>query len=198
MNFLNKNNLFHTQELLEDENIIKVGGRAFADADRFQRDYGICIANTIDLRHLAKDCAYRSANLDRLSKDVLNVDLSVNDWRLLATDWKADKVSDDALNYAAKAVQISIELFKVFEEKLMKEKYSGDREKFINEIRQEYSNEDFPKKKVENNAQVETIDMSEQNIQVVSNAEECKTVVKQLLSYVLCRRISSHEDTQIN
>lgn len=131
---------------------------------------------------MAKDCAYRSANLDRLSKEVLNVDLTVDDWRLLATDWKADKVSDDALSYAAKTVQISIELFKVFEEKLVKEKYSGSREKFISEIRQEYSNEDFPKKEVEGNTQKETADMSEQNIHVVSNAEECKAVVEQLIS----------------
>lgn len=133
---------------------------------------------------MAKDCAYRSANLDRLSKEVLNVDLSVDDWRVLATDWKADNVSDDALNYAAKTVQISIELFKALEDKLVKEKYSNDREKFIAEICQEYSNEDFPRKKVEKNAEEETVKMSQQNIQIVSNAEECKTVVEQLLSYV--------------
>lgn len=181
---------FQTQELLEDENIIKVGGRVFADADRFQCDYGICVANTIDLRHLAKDCAFRLINFERLSREVLNVDLSVDDWRLLATDWKADKVSDDASNYAAKTVQISIELFKAFENKLVKEKYSGDREKFIGEICQEYSNEDFPKKKVENNAQEETVNMSEQSIQVVSNAEECKAVVEQLLTYVSPNRVS--------
>lgn len=169
---------------MEDENIIKVGGRVFADADRLQRDYGFCVANTIDLRHLAKECNCRSVQLDRLSKELLNVDLSVDDWRLLVTDWKADKVSDDALNYAAKTVQVSIKLFKFFEDKLLEEKYSGDRKKFIDEICQEYSNEDFPKKKSENNVQNETVELSEQNIQVVSNAEECRTAIEQLLSYV--------------
>lgn len=135
---------------------------------------------------MAKDCNYRSSNFDRLSKELLDVDLHVDDWRILATDWKADKVSEDAINHATKSVQVSIELFKMFEEKLVKEKYLGNRAKFIDEICQEYSNEDFPKKKPENDAQAqdETIELSKQNIQVVSNAEECKTAVEQLLSYV--------------
>lgn len=131
---------------------------------------------------MAKDCAYRSDNFDRLSKEVLNVDLGVDDWRLLATDWTAVKVSDNALNYAAKTVQVTIELFKVFEEKLVKEKYSGDRGKFIDGICQAYSNEDFPKKNVNSSIENETISMSEQKIHLVENADECKAVVNQLLS----------------
>lgn len=175
------------QELLEDETIIKVGGRAFTDADRLERDYGVCVANILDLRHLAKECNYRPAALDRLSKDHLNVDLRVDDWRLLVTDWKADKFSDAALNYATKTVQVSIELFKVFEEKLVKEKCSDDRTKFIDEICQQYFNEDFPKRKAENNAQDASGTLPEQNIQIVNNAEECKVVIEQLLSYVSTR-----------
>lgn len=136
----------------------------------------------MDLRHLAKECNHQTTALNRLSKELLNVDLSVDDWRLLATDWKADKFSDDALSFAAKTVQISIELFKVFEDKLVKEKCLGDRTKFNDEICQQYLNEDFPKRKAENNDQDATRTLPEQNIQIVNNAEECKATVGQLLS----------------
>lgn len=162
-------------------NIIKVGGKVFTDADRLLRDYGVCVASTMDLRHLAKECNYRTGELDRLSTEHLNVNLKVDDWRLLATDWKADKFSDDALNYAAKTVQVTIELFKVFEEKLVEAKCSDDRTKFISELCQQYLNQDFPKR---NNVEDAPVTLPEQNIQIVNNAEECKAAIEQLLSYV--------------
>lgn len=133
---------------------------------------------------MAKECNYQTGALDRLTRELLNVDLRVDDWRLGVTDWRADTFSDEALDYAAKTVQVSIELFKVFEEKLVKEKCSGDREKFISEICQQYLNEDFPKRKSKTNDQDVADTLPEQNIQIVSSAEECTATVKQLLSYV--------------
>lgn len=140
------------------------------------------------------ECKFRVTDLDRLSEEYLNINLNVDDWRLLATDWKADTFSADALDYAAKTMQVTIELFKVLEEKLVQEKCEGDRTKF-NDLCAVYLNQDYPKSKSDPKSNVtsqsqrddENISsaLTEQDIRLVSNEEECKAVVKQLQLYVL-------------
>lgn len=146
-----------------------------------KRDYDENVAATIDLRYLATECNYPPDGLERLTELYLNVDIQPSDWRLIAVDWKSDKLTEEEIKYAADTVHVTIELFKVFEKKLIDEKCSGNRSKFIDEICSQYLNEDFPKKKQENKGSDEPFcTLPSQDIRVVSNAEECQAVVKDL------------------
>lgn len=153
---------------------------------RLEADYGVHVESAIDIQYLAKECKYPSNNLAQLSEKYLNIDIETLDWRLLHTDWRTNKCSHDAINYAAKFVRVTIELFKLFEKKLLAEKYSGDRIKFLDELCSSHSNENKPKTSevVDEGQEINsTCTLPKQEIRIVSNAEECKDVAVQLRSY---------------
>lgn len=173
---------------MKDEDIIKVGVRTVHAAERLEGDYGIFVLNTMDLRYLAKECNFRANDLERLSEEFLNINLNVNDWRLLVTNWKADTIPPNALDYAGKTIQATIELFKVLEEKLLQEICEGDRTKF-NDLCALHLNQDYPKANVTSKSKRDDENIAgklpEQEIRLVSNVEECKAVIKQLQLCVL-------------
>lgn len=155
--------------------------------EQLKADYDISVANTIDLRHLAKLCKYSASNLGDLTKTHLNTDIDSIDWRLKITDWKLDSFTRENVNYAAKTVHVVIELFKIFEEKLLEEKCSGDREQFI-ELCSSYLNDDYPKRKSNSaNGNRENIQYGKlpdaRCIRVASTIEECGAVVEELRRY---------------
>lgn len=103
-----------------------------------------------------------------LSKIYFNVDLQTLDWRILNSDWRTLSLRDE-IDYAAKSVHVIIELFKLFEIKLVTEKYSGDRTKFIDELFEQNDNQ--------------YLTLPKQDICIVNNAVECKAVVEQIRMY---------------
>lgn len=102
--------------------------------DRLIGDYGIHTKNAVDLKYLVKRCNYPPESLIRMSKRHLNIDLQNLDWRLIHTELKSQKISQQEINYVANIVHVTIELFKLFEKKLVAEEYSGDQKKFLNEL----------------------------------------------------------------
>lgn len=157
---------------------MKVGVNVFGESDRLKRDYGFAVASILDLRHLAKECTYRPVELGQMSKEHLHIDLDEDDWRIPVTDWKDLRIRNYAVNQAAKRLQVSVELFKVFKQKLEKNHWNWST--FVAEICQPYLNEDYPMRK----AQHFTGQLPEQDVRVVNNHNECKVAVQELRTYV--------------
>lgn len=67
--------------ILEDDNIVKVGVAPQGDADYLVRDYGVCVANTFDLRYMAAMTGCRPNGLGKMTEDYLKVKLDKN-WRI--------------------------------------------------------------------------------------------------------------------
>lgn len=75
------------RELLEDNNIIKVGVAPHDDAAYLAKDYGICVASTLDLRYVAQLTGFKHGGLAKLCSSLLNVELD-KDWRIRCSDWE--------------------------------------------------------------------------------------------------------------
>lgn len=101
------------KDLLEDFRIIKVGVVPCNDAKYLSHDYGVRVASTLDLRHLAELRQFKPAGLAKMSITHLNVALDKN-WRLACSNWENAQLTDQQVAYAAKDAHVAIELFKVF------------------------------------------------------------------------------------
>lgn len=156
------------------------------DVVRLKGDYDIHVVSTLDLRYLAKECKSleRNVDLNQLSEVHLNVNIHPDDWRSLVIDWRSASISEIEIEHTANYVFVTIELFKVFEKKLVEEKFFGDGKKFINEFCVANLNENYPKQK----SQTVSIDQNwlslpEQDICLVNTVEECQNVVRRLKKY---------------
>lgn len=125
------------QALLEDEDIIKVGVAPSGDANYLAKDYGVCVASTLDLRFLAVQSQCRAGGLAKLSEEHLNVKLD-KDWHIRCSDWEANKLNQVQIAYAAKDAHVAIELFKVFAEKLKPRPFWMNSKKYVDEIIDRY------------------------------------------------------------
>lgn len=119
--------------MLEDEQIIKVGVAPSGDATYLAKDYGVCVASTLDLRFLAAQSQCRAGGLAKLSEDHLNVKLN-KDWHIRCSDWEANTLNKVQIDYAAKDAHVAIELFKVFAEKLKPRPFWMNTKKYTDEI----------------------------------------------------------------
>lgn len=155
------------KDILRDKSILKVGDRASFNADRLEGDYGIRVSSAIDIKDIAKEANCSSDRSEMLSKIYFNVDLQTLDWRILNSNWKTLSLREE-IDYAVKSVHVMIELFKLFEMKLVAEKYSGNRKKFIDGLCLK-DNQYFT--------------LPKQDIRIVNSATECKAVVEQIRMY---------------
>lgn len=162
--------------------MLKVGVNILDYADKLQKDYGVCIASTLDLRYLAKKCIFPPDDLNQLSETHLRIDIYPKDWRMLVIDWKLNTVSKEKIKYVAKTVHATVELFKVFEGKLTAEKCFGNRKKFIDDYCLPCLGEDFPKRKIVTVKKQHYV-LPKKDIRIVNNTEECEAVVAQLRLY---------------
>lgn len=158
------------------------------DVVRLEGDYDIHVVSSLDLRYLANECkkVNRDVDLNRLSEIHLNAHIHPDDWRLLVIDWRSESISEIEIDYTANYVLVTIELFKVFEKKLVEEKFSGDGKKFINDFCVPNLNEKYPKQKsqtVSNVTDQNWLTLPKPDICIVNTVEECKSVVKRLQKY---------------
>lgn len=75
-------------------------------------DYNIQISGYIDLRYLAKECCLQERSLGALAYKLLGCKLD-KDWRIRASNWEAESLSDRQIEYAALDAYIG---FKILEE----------------------------------------------------------------------------------
>uniref|UniRef100_A0A1I8M6E0 Exonuclease 3'-5' domain-containing protein 2 n=1 Tax=Musca domestica TaxID=7370 RepID=A0A1I8M6E0_MUSDO len=110
------------RELLEDDEVLKVGVDPHGDAKKLCHDYGVGVASTFDLRFLAAMTGRKPAGLANLSKSVLNVELDKH-WRLVCSDWEATELSPKQLNYAANDALVAVEIFKKLTKELLPKQF---------------------------------------------------------------------------
>lgn len=101
------------RELLADDRICKVGVVPLDDARHLARDYGICVAGTLDLRHLARARGQRPLGLAKMAAEQLGVTMD-KDWRVSCSDWECGELNARQVDYAAKDALVAVELFREF------------------------------------------------------------------------------------
>ncbi|XP_065354652.1 exonuclease 3'-5' domain-containing protein 2 isoform X2 [Calliphora vicina] len=99
------------RDLLEDDNVLKVGVAPQGDAQKLAHDYSVGVASTFDLRFLAALTGRKPEGLAKMSKSVLNVELDKH-WRIVCSNWEAKDLSEKQLDYAANDALVAVEIFK--------------------------------------------------------------------------------------
>lgn len=105
---------------MENEKIVKVGVESKGDADLLFDDYSIYVRGTLDLRYLADLALCVPSGLAKMSEDYLNIKLNKKS-RDILNRWESTTLTQKQIDYAAKDVQVAIELFKYFANKLQAE-----------------------------------------------------------------------------
>ncbi|KAH8311581.1 hypothetical protein KR044_007019 [Drosophila immigrans] len=98
------------RDLLEDDNVIKVGVAPQDDAKKLSLDYGVGVSNTFDLRFMAVMAGHQAEGLGKLAKTHLNFTLDKN-WRLVCSNWEAPQLEPVQLNYAANDALVAVAIF---------------------------------------------------------------------------------------
>lgn len=80
------------------------------DAYLLMKDYNIKVTGCIDLRYLAKDCYLQERSLAALAYKLLGCELD-KDWRVRASDWEAETLSDRQIEYAALDAYVAVKIF---------------------------------------------------------------------------------------
>lgn len=161
------------QEILQDKSILKVGSNVPLITERLEADYGVRVISGMTIQSLVKKSGHKASSIRRLAKMYLNMDIETLDWRLLHSDWRSESISLQAINHAIKSVHATIELFKFFEKMLVESDQSGDRTKFISDLCATCDS----KKDKENNEESKCT-LPDQDIRIVSNAEEYQAIAE--------------------
>ncbi|VVC27069.1 Ribonuclease H-like domain,3'-5' exonuclease domain [Cinara cedri] len=98
-------------KILSNPNVIKVGVAISDDAHLLMNDYNLEISGYIDLRFLAREFHLQERSLAALAYKLLGCELD-KDWRVRASDWEADLLSNRQIEYAALDAYIG---FKILE-----------------------------------------------------------------------------------
>lgn len=170
------------QQLLEDESILKVGIQPYVDAKYLTHDYRIAgVASTLDLRSLAKECGFEALGLGGLAQEHLQVQLDKNRC-ICASNWEEFQLLNVQIDYAAKDARVSLELFKVFEEKLKPKPIDCDEKQHVQEFIDEFCKKHL-NFKGNPNKKPERVDIFEnQEIRYVKTVDECLNAINVLKS----------------
>lgn len=85
------------------------------DAKYLYDDYGIRVDNWFDLRYMAVLAKCQPGKLRTMAEN--NLKLKLND-DCKVSDWDANPLTDEQIEYAENDVKVSIELFKYFAERI--------------------------------------------------------------------------------
>ncbi|GAB0096872.1 Exonuclease 3'-5' domain-containing protein 2 [Sergentomyia squamirostris] len=110
------------KELLEREDIIKVGVAPNEDARLLCQDYSVTVASVLDLRSMAHMVGEQPLGLSKLSHNFLDIELD-KDWRLRCSDWSSPQLTSKQVQYAANDAFVAIELFKYFSDRINPRKF---------------------------------------------------------------------------
>ncbi|XP_058118228.1 exonuclease 3'-5' domain-containing protein 2 [Anopheles ziemanni] len=105
-------------DLLNDDNIIKVGVSPFDDARLLREDHRLKVESTLDLRFMAERAGLEPFGIARLANEVLGLTLDKH-WKIRCSDWEAPELSERQIKYAASDAHVAVELFKKFAYKLV-------------------------------------------------------------------------------
>lgn len=80
------------------------------DAHLLMNDYNIKVSGCIDLRYLAKECGVKERSLSALANQLLGCELD-KDWRIRASDWEAELLTERQIKYAAMDAIVAIKIY---------------------------------------------------------------------------------------
>uniref|UniRef100_A0A182Q6Q7 Exonuclease 3'-5' domain-containing protein 2 n=1 Tax=Anopheles farauti TaxID=69004 RepID=A0A182Q6Q7_9DIPT len=104
--------------LLNDDNIIKVGVSPYEDARVLREDYRLKVESTLDLRYMAERAGLEPLGIARLANEVLGLTLDKH-WKVRCSDWESPELSERQIKYAASDAHVAVELFKKLSYKLV-------------------------------------------------------------------------------
>uniref|UniRef100_A0A182SU42 3'-5' exonuclease domain-containing protein n=1 Tax=Anopheles maculatus TaxID=74869 RepID=A0A182SU42_9DIPT len=105
-------------DLLNDDNIIKVGVSPYEDARVLRDDYRLKVESTLDLRFMAERAGLEPLGIARLANEVLGITLDKH-WKVRCSDWETPELSERQVKYAASDAHVAMELFKKLSYKLV-------------------------------------------------------------------------------
>ncbi|XP_035897697.1 exonuclease 3'-5' domain-containing protein 2 isoform X2 [Anopheles stephensi] len=105
-------------DLLNDDNIIKVGVSPYEDARVLRDDYRLKVESTLDLRFMAERAGLEPLGIARLANEVLGITLDKH-WKVRCSDWETPELSERQAKYAASDAHVAMELFKKLSYKLV-------------------------------------------------------------------------------
>lgn len=101
-------------DLLNDPAIVKVGVGPLDDAKLLKNDYNLKVESTLDLRHLAERCGVPGPyGMAKLAESTLGIKLDKH-WRIRASNWENDQLTERQVAYAASDAHVAVELFQKF------------------------------------------------------------------------------------
>lgn len=109
--------LLFSKEILEDENIVKVGSSTFNQVKYLLRNYGTFVTSVFDIRFLIDALKYPKIQLERLCEVFLNVEFDAD----------------------TNAAYVDVELFKLFAEQVQPKKPNEDEKIHVQHIIQKYT-----------------------------------------------------------
>lgn len=151
--------------------------------------YGVFVASVFDLQYLAAECDSKAWTLENLSIEYLKVKLKEN-YRMEQMRWKRNRLAEGDVNYAAKKVRVSIELFKMFQEKLKGSSTDNDVQKFIDEHCKAHLNKYYRKEHVaKTKAEATVVEVQNERalpkptISIIATVEAWQTALLQIREY---------------
>lgn len=105
-----------SKEILQNENIIKVGKIIIGDAKKLSKQYHIEVPNVLDVGRMASICGFWNGGLGSMSAAFLNAQ-EYKDKKISKSNWEKTNLSEKQIEYAAKDALAGIELFNFFAEK---------------------------------------------------------------------------------
>lgn len=108
------------RDLLSDPTIVKVGIDAIEDSKLLVADYDLRVQSTLDLRHMAGKCDNLSGldGLAKLAHALLGVKMD-KDWRISASNWEKEELTERQIRYAASDAHVAVELFRTLARKIV-------------------------------------------------------------------------------
>lgn len=170
------------KEILEDENIIKIGVVPYIDAKYLKEDYNVQTINTFDISNLVQQAGCEVGGLKVMAERYLNLKWK-EDFKF-HTLWEEPTLSDGQIEYASKDGFVAIELFKLFSEKLQPKIESEDQKTYTQCIVSKYCERYFDKIFQKEYPKLKDIIPRDPSvaidIKIIDNVDECRSWIQTL------------------
>ncbi|KAL1465544.1 hypothetical protein WDU94_005101 [Cyamophila willieti] len=101
------------EDLLFNENILKVGVAIENDSKYLSEDYNVLLSSWLDLRHLARDNNVTPKGLAYLAQETVGIKLEKK-FNVRVSNWDADVLTEEQIHYAAMDAYVAVRIFSHF------------------------------------------------------------------------------------
>lgn len=172
----------YLKEILEDENIIKIGVIPLYDGKYLEEDYNIRTKSTFDISYLVQLAGCEVGGLKFMAERYLNLKWK-EDFKFHSR-WEEPLLSEEQIEYASKDAFVAIELFKLFSEKLQPKIESEDQKTYAQCIVSKYCEIYLDKKFQKEYPEFKDIIPRDPSVAIemkmISNVDECRSWIQTL------------------